>query len=191
MANAKVVGAAFSPDVLQDGNSSEVIEIDSSNVVVLKKTDYKPAQVRPLAEVTEQITNILKDQKTRNLLNEQGAKLLSALNAGEKFEELAKTNSVELKQVKAATRNTSDADADVTRHVFSMGKPQAGAANFGSVMTSSGDLAVVALEAVTPGTLDKVTPEQKTAIATQLGNIYGRNDFASYQKFLKDAADIK
>lgn len=191
MANAKVVGAAFSPDVLQDGNSSEVIEIDSSNVVVLKKTDYKPAQVKPLAEVTEQITNILKDQKTRNLLNEQGAKLLSALNAGEKFEGLAKTNSVELKQVKAATRNTSDADADVTRHVFSMGKPQAGAANFGSVMTSSGDLAVVALEAVTPGTLDKVTPEQKTAIATQLGNIYGRNDFASYQKFLKDAADIK
>jgi peptidyl-prolyl cis-trans isomerase D len=43
---------------------------------------------------------------------------------------------------------------------------------------------------VTPGSYEKVTPEQKTAIVAQLGSIYGKNDFSSYQKFLKDAADI-
>ncbi len=191
MANPKVVTSAFSADVVQDGNSSEVIEIDSSNVVVLKKTDYKPSQVKPLAEVRDQISNILKDQKARKLLGEQGATLIAELKGGAKFEELSAANAIELKRVEAATRTSTDVDGDVLRYAFSMSKPAEGETTFGTVMTSSGDLAVVALNAVTPGSLEKITPEQKTAIIAQLGTINGRNDFSSYQKFLKDAADIK
>jgi peptidyl-prolyl cis-trans isomerase D len=189
MANAKVVAAAFSPEVLQEGNSSEVIELDSSNVVVLKKTDYKPSQVKPLADVHEQILNTLKDQKTKSLLSEQAAKLIADLTAGADFSELSKGAAVELKQVKAATRSSADVDSDVLRYAFSMSKPSNGS-SFGSVLTATGDLAVVAVESVTPGSYEKVTPEQKTAIVAQLGSIYGKNDFSSYQKFLKDAADI-
>lgn len=191
MANAKVVAAAFSPEVLQDGNSSEVIEIDSSSVIVLKKTDYKPSQIKLLTEVREQISNTLKDQKARSMLNEQGAQLIAELKAGKKFDELSKAHSIELKQVKAATRSNAEVDADVLRYAFSMSKPKLNGISYGSVMTSSGDLAVVALEAVTPGTFDKVTTEQKTAITAQLGNISGRTDFSSFQKFLKDAANIE
>lgn len=191
MANTKVSSAAFSDEVLQQGNSSEVIEIDSSNVVVLKKTDYKPKQVKPIAEVREQIVNTLKDQKARGQLNDQAVKLIADLKAGAKFDELSKVNGVELKQFKAATRSNAEIDSDVLRYAFSMNKPQAGANSYGSILTSSGDLAVVALEAVTAGSFDKVTPEQKTAITAQLGSIYGRNDFASYQKLLKDAATIE
>lgn len=191
MANAKVVAAAFSPEVLQDGNASDTIEIDASTVVVLKKTDHKPSQVKPLADVREQITNTLKDQKARALLNEQAAKLIADLKSGAKFEDLSKANAVELKQIKAATRSSADVDGEVLRYAFTMSKPQVGAASYGSVMTAAGDIAIVALEAVTPGNFEKVTPEQKTAIVSQLGTIYGRNDFASYQKFLKDAAEIE
>lgn len=190
MANAKVVEAAFSVEVLQEGNSSDVIEIDSSNVVVLKKTDYKPSQVKPLASVQEQITNTLKDQKTKALLDEQATKLIADLKLGGNFSELSKAAGAEFKHVKAATRSSVDVDSDVLRHAFTMNKPSSTSPSFGKVVTASGDLAVVAVEAVTPGSYEKVTPEQKTAISTQLGSIYGKNDFSSYQKFLKDAADI-
>src|SRR5690606_19628321 len=71
LASPKVTEAAFSDEVLLNGNSSEVIEIDSSNVVVLKMTEHKPSQVKPLAEVKAQIANTLKDQKARALLTEQ------------------------------------------------------------------------------------------------------------------------
>lgn len=190
MANAKVVDAAFSAEVLQEGNSSDVIEIDSSNVVVLKKTDYKPSQVKPLADVQEQITSTLKDQKAKALLDEQAVKLIADLKSGGNFSDLSKAAGVELKQAKAVTRNSIDVDADVLRHAFTMSKPNSGSPALGRVITASGDLAVVAVEAVTPGSYEKVTPEQKTAITAQLGSIYGKNDFSSYQKFLKDAADI-
>ena len=158
---------------------------------MLKKTDYKPKQVKPHADVREQITNTLKDQKARTLLNDQAAKLIADLKANGKFDELSKANGVELKQIKAVTRSNAEVDADVLRYAFSMSKPQTGSNSYGSVPTNSGDLAVVVLEAVMAGSFDKVTTEQKTAIVAQLGNIYGRNDFASYQKFLKDSAEIK
>ncbi len=190
MANAKVVSAAFSDEVLQEGNSSDVIEIDSSNVVVLKKTDYKPSQVKPLASVQEQITNTLKDQKAKTQLAEQATKLISDLKSGANFADLGKTAGVELKQAKAVTRSSTETDPDVLRFAFTMNKPASGGSTFGNVITANGDMAVVAVEAVTPGSYEKVTPEQKTAITAQLGSIYGKNDFSSYQKFLKDAADI-
>ncbi len=190
MANANVVAAAFSAEVLKEGNSSDVIELDSSNVVVLKKTDYKPSQVKPLASVQEQITNTLKDQKAKALLDEQAFKLIADLKSGANFSELSKLAGIELKQVKAATRSSADVDSDVLRYAFTMNKPAAGTSTFGRVMTANGDVAVIAVEVVTPGSYEKVTAEQKTAITTQLGSIYGKNDFSSYQKFLKDAADI-
>lgn len=190
-ANAKVVEAAFSAEVVEAGNSSDVIELDATNVVVLKKTDYKASQVKPLAEVQEQVTNILTDQKTKATLEKQSAELIAALKSGSSFADLSQAAGVELKQVKEATRNSvASENADVISHAFSMAKPVNNSASFDTVMTVSGDMAIIALEAVNAGTQDKVTPEQKTVIAAQLGGIYGRNDFSSYQKFLTDNADI-
>ena len=190
MGNPKVISAAFSADVLEDGNSSEVIEIDSNTAVVLKKTDHKPSQVKPIADVQEQITSILKDQKAKTLLDEKAAELIAKLKAGGDFTELSKVADIELKQFTAATRNSTDVDPDVLSYAFTMSKPSPGAQSFDKVMTANGDMAVVALTAVTPGNYTNVTPEQKAAIPTQLASIYGSNDFSSYQRFLKETADI-
>lgn len=189
-ADTKFIEAAFSAEVLQEGNSSDVIELDTTRVVVLKKTDHKPSQLRPLADVKEQIVNLLKDQKARTLLTEKGNAMVASLNAGTAFDEAAKTAGVEVKEAKAIARSNTEVDSDIIRYAFSLAKPQSGKANVGGVMTLKGDFAVVSLDAVTPGN-DKVTPEQKTAIVAQLASIYGENDFNSYQKFLKDSADIE
>lgn len=188
--DAKFIEAAFSEEVLQEGNSSDVIELDTTRVVVLKKTEHKPSQLRPLADVKEQIVNLLKDQKARTLLTEQGNTLVASLNAGAAFEEAAKTVGVEVKAAKAVARSNSEIDSDVIRYAFSLAKPQVGKTIAGGVMTLKGDFAVVSLDAVTAGN-NLVTPEQKTAIQAQLASIYGQNDFDSYQKFLKDSADIE
>ncbi|OZY85041.1 peptidylprolyl isomerase [Cellvibrio mixtus] len=190
LASPKVTEAAFSDEVLREGNSSEVIEIDSSNVLVLKMTEHKPSQVKPLAEVKEQIVNTLKDQKARVLLSEQSNKFIADLNAGSTLADLSVASGLESKEFKEATRNTADADGDVLRHAFSMPKPAAGKPSVGNVMTSGGDMAIVVVQSVSPGSFEKVTPEQKTTISAQLASIYGRNDFSGFQKFLKDSADI-
>lgn len=190
LANPKVVEAAFSDEVLHSGNSSDVIEIDSSNVLVLKMTEYKPSQVKPFAEVKTQIVNTLKDQKVRALLAEKSNKLIADLKAGSQLADVSAAEGLEPKVLEAATRNTTDADSDVLRHAFSMPKPQGDKASISNVMTSAGDMAIVVVTAVTPGSYDKIEVEQKTAIGAQLASIYGRNDFSGFQRFLKDAASI-
>lgn len=190
MASPKVVEVAFSEEVLRDGNSSDVIEIDSSNVLVLKMTEHKPSKVKALAEVKEQITNTLKDQKARVLLGEQSNKLISDLNSGSTLADLSSAAGLENKEFKGATRNTLDADSDVLRYAFSMPKPTEGKSSIGNLMTSGGDMAIVVLSSVVPGSFEKVSSEQQLTISSQLASIYGRNDFSGFQKFLKDSADI-
>jgi peptidyl-prolyl cis-trans isomerase D len=187
--NPKIITAAFSPEVLNEGNTSEVIELDATSAVVMKKTDHKPSQVRPLDEVKEQILTALKDQKAQTLLKAQGAIMIAELKSGADFAELAKKAGVEVKQAKAATRNSTDVGFEISQHAFSMSRPAAGSATYSDVMAGN-DLAIIALHGVTAGSYDKVTSEQKNAITAQLTNVYGRNDFSSYQEFLKDAADI-
>ena len=189
-ANSKVVEAAFSTEVVEEGNSSDVIELDTTNVVVLKKTDFKPSQLKQLSEVQEQIRSILKEQKTEATLKKQADELIATLASGTSFEEASKSAGVELKQVKDATRNAASENADVISHAFSMARPVNNRASFDTLITTAGDMAVIALEAVKAGTQDKVSAEQKAAIAAQLAGIYGKNDFSSYQKFLLDSADI-
>lgn len=188
--DAKFIEAAFSEGVLEDGNSSDVIELDSSHVVVLKKVDHKPSQLRPLGDVKEQIIATLKDQKARELLMEKGNALVAVINTGTHFDEAAKAEGVEVKSAKAVTRNNTEIDTDILRYAFSLAKPQEGKSTAGGVMTAKGDFAVISLDAVTLGS-EKINPEQKAAMTSQLASIYGQNEFESYQNFLKDSADIE
>ncbi|MFC3115477.1 SurA N-terminal domain-containing protein [Cellvibrio fontiphilus] len=191
MANPKVVDAAFSDEVLRDGNASDVIEIDSSNVLVLKMTEHKPSKTKSLSEVKQQIEDTLKDQKARAVLTEQSQKFIADIKAGSSLADLSSAANLEIKEFKEATRNSAGVDTDVLRYAFSMPKPSANQPAVGNVITSAGDMAIVVLSAVSSGVGNKVAEEQRSAISSQLASLYGRNDFSGFQKFLKDSADIE
>nr|WP_324260031.1 SurA N-terminal domain-containing protein [Cellvibrio fontiphilus] len=191
MANQAVVAAAFSDEVLRDGNTSDVIEIDSSNVLVLKMTEHKPSKTKSLSEVRQQIEDTLKDQKARALLTEQSQKIIADLKAGSSLADLSGESGLEIKAFKEATRNAAGVDTDVLRYAFSMPKPTPNNPAVGNVITSSGDMAIVVLSAVSSGVGNKTAEDQRSAISSQLASLYGRNDFSGFQKFLKDSADIE
>lgn len=190
LANPKVIEAAFSDEVLRNGNSSEVIEIDPSNVLVLKMTEHRPSKVKPFKDVKEQIANTLKDQKTRALLAEKSSQFIAVVSAGSSLADLSVAEGLENKVFDGAARNTPEADSDALRHAFTMPKPSKERPSVSNVMTSNGDMAIVVVSAVNDGSYEKVTSEQKETIGAQLASIYGKNDFSGFQRFLKDSADI-
>lgn len=183
------ISAAFSPDVLEQGNSSEVIELTPSRVVVLKKTDYKASSISPIDAVREQIVANISEQKTRELLAAQAAKLKAELDAGKALADVAEEADLEVVERTVATRNDPEAQRDVLRHVFTMAKPQNGAV-IDAVPTADGDFALVLLNAVTLGG-DALPEEQRKVIAAQLSSISGQNEYRSYQKLLRDNAEIE
>lgn len=190
-ANNLFITAAFSPEVLEQGNASDVIEIEPSRVVVLKKTDRKPSQLQPLAVVKDQITTVVRAEKTQALLKQQAEAFVAALNSGKSLAEQAQAAGVAVKTVTGVSRSDKDTERDVLQYAFTIPAPVADKPSIGSVNTGAGDIAVVSLTGVHLGSEDKVPAEQKTAIATQLTSIHGEYDFKSYQSHLQEVAKIK
>jgi len=191
MANSLFINAAFSPEVLEQGNASEVIELEPTRVVVLKKTDRKPSQLEPLDSVKEKIIAIVRAEKTQSLLNQQATDFIAAINAGKPVADQAKSLGLTVKTVTAVGRNDQNADKDALQYAFTMASPLPGKATVGSVKTAKGDVEVVALTAVNIAGEDKVPAEQKASIATQLASINGGFDMKSVQAHLEEVAKIK
>ncbi len=190
-ANTSFVSAAFSAEVLEQGNASEIIELEPSRVVVLKKTDRKPAQLQPLEAVKDQIAIVVRAEKVQAILAKQSTDVVAALNTGGSIAEQAKTLGFDVKSAAAVTRSDTGTDRDVLQYAFSLAAPAAGKSVFGSVKTAKGDYAVVALNGVQLAGEDKVPAEQRAAISLQLANINGEYDFKSYQSHLQEVAKIK
>lgn len=190
-ANTAVVTAAFSAEVLEQGNASDVIELEPSRVLVLKKTDRKPAQLQPLETVKEQITAVVRAEKVQALLAQQAQGVIAALNSGASLADQAKALGLEAKAAAGVTRSDAATDRDVLQYAFSLASPATNKPVSGSVRTAKGDHAVVVLSAVNLGTEDKVPAEQRASIANQLANINGEYEFKSFQSHLEEVAKIK
>jgi peptidyl-prolyl cis-trans isomerase D len=184
-----VISAAFSPDVLEQDNSSEVIELSPSRVVVLKKTEHKPSYVDSLDQVKEQIVARLRNEKTQRLLAEQAANLKSELASGKAFNDIAQAAAIEVNTVANISRSDATIDRDVLRHVFTMANPRNDVPVIDSVALANGDFALISLAQVVPGG-EQISDEQKEVIANQLSAIAGQTEYDSFKTLLRNNAKI-
>ena len=189
-AEPQFVTAAFSDEVLQENNSSDVIELAPNRVAVLKKTEHQQSYIKPLDEVKEQITKIVRDNKVQSLLAARAQEIEAAVASGKTLEAAVADAGYEIKVAEGVERNDVSVDRDVLRQAFSLAKPQGDAPITSSTRTSSGDHAVISLSAVNLGGKE-LPEEQKTAIAAQLKNITGQGEYASYRELLRESASIK
>jgi peptidyl-prolyl cis-trans isomerase D len=190
-ANNAFVNAAFSAEVLEQGNASEIIELEPSRVVVLKKTDRKPAQLQPLDSVKDQIATVVRAEKVQALLAKQAADVVTAMKSGASIDDQAKTLGFEVKTAAGVTRTDSATDRELLQYAFGLAAPVSAKPVVGSVKTGKGDYAVVSLNGVQLAGEDKVPAEQRAAISTQLANINGEYDLKSFQSHLQEVAKIK
>ncbi|HEY7886494.1 MAG TPA: SurA N-terminal domain-containing protein [Cellvibrionaceae bacterium] len=186
---SSVLDAAFSDEVLLRGNASEVIELAPDRVVVLKKTAHEPSYIKPLAEVTAEVEQIVREQKVNALLAEQGDELAAQLRAGTNFEQLAEEASLSLVAVEEVARSNTEQPRNVLSVAFDMPKP-AGNSSVVEGRLSGGDYVLVELLAVnTPAPADNT--EQRAAIVQSLASLQGNAEVEAYLKHLRATAKIE
>ena len=78
-----VIEAAFSDDVLERRQNSPLVTVGEDRALVLRVTEHKAAEPRPLAEVSAQIREQLKTQRMREAAAAQGAFAMARLQKGE------------------------------------------------------------------------------------------------------------
>lgn len=183
-ANRQVLQAAFSPEVLEDGNNSSTIELDPSTVVVIRaKQHLKPEQL-PLEKVAESIRGHLQQERASAAAKAEGERLLAAAKAGENQR---KDWSVQ----EAVTRSQEGVEPKVLQALFRMPKPESkDAPSFAGVVLNNGDYVVLRLDGVSVP--EAALSEQELGMYRNfLASREGQQDFAAYRKQLEAKADIE
>ncbi|SDK26294.1 SurA N-terminal domain-containing protein [Microbulbifer yueqingensis] len=190
-ANDKVVAAAFAPEVMLDGNTSDVLNLTEDHSVVLRVTEHQPAGTYPLEEVRERIVEQLKREKASMQLAERAEAFAEQVRSGAEFAEVAKEQQLSLKSSDNTRRGGVGQRGQIISEAFAMAAPSSGSAAIKVFATDSGDQVILQLRDVREGDFKRQTPEQRQALRQQLASLSGSAELAAVQRYLADRADIE
>ncbi|WP_346839683.1 SurA N-terminal domain-containing protein [Microbulbifer sp. SAOS-129_SWC] len=189
--NSKVIGAAFSPEVMLDGNTSEVLNLGNDDAVVLRVTEHKEAGTYPLEEVRDKIVDRLKRDKASQQLAASAKALGKQLEDGGDFAKLAKAQNLTMETADNTRRGGFGQRGEIITHAFTMKAPGSRGSLVSTFATGDGDQVVLRLRAVRPGNLGQQSSEQRAALLQQLSSASGRAELAAVQSYLSGKADIE
>jgi peptidyl-prolyl cis-trans isomerase D len=141
-----VIEAAFSQDVL-DGRLSSIVEVEKGRGVVLRATDHKLPQQKPLDAVRSEVVAAWKKQRGVELAAAAAADAVKRLTAGESWDAVVKTAGATALPAKFVTRSDQDVPLEIRTTAFGQPKP-AGKPIYSDTRLTNGDAAVIALSAV-------------------------------------------
>jgi peptidyl-prolyl cis-trans isomerase D len=141
-----VIEAAFSQDVL-DGRLSPIVEVEKGRGVVLRATDHKLPQQKPLEAVRTELVAAWKKQRGAELAAAAAADAVERLTAGESWEAVAKKLSVTTTPAKFVARADQEVPLPIRTTAFAEPKPGAKPL-YADARLANGDAAVIALTAL-------------------------------------------
>lgn len=187
-----VIEAAFSEDVLERRQNSPLITIGDDRALVLRVTDHKPAEPRPLAEVRAQIESQLKVQAARDAAAKKGADAVARLQKGESWVAVAAAEKLAPVGKRFVTRQDTIAPQPVLRAAFEASKADITEAKpyHGGATTDDGNYAVFSVSQVRSGDPAAEPPAEKTARLRNAQRQLGNEEFAAYVAEAERTADI-
>ena len=179
---------AFSDDVLNARNNSEVVELSGRRFAVLRINEVKPAQVAPFLEVEAEIRERLRTEIAAEALADLQTRAEQNLGDGASLEEVATSLGLEWRVELATTRLASQLPRPVLEAAFAM--PAGEPATLRAVAVPGDGYAMVQLARVTPGSVNSLTRTETDSLLTRRNAEQQRLSFGEYLKYQRDVADI-
>ena len=189
LANSQVLAAAYSEDVLKDGNNSEVLELASDHFIVINVVEHRPPAARPFAEVKAAIMTQLTAEQSTELALQLSEDYIAALSSGASLEDVAKAQGYEWQAEQNITRNTASVTADLLSAVFAIPASSNTVVNK-AVSLANGDVAVIQLEAVKNGNLQQFSTAEQRDLKQQLQRAVSNRSIANFISSLRNNAEI-
>jgi peptidyl-prolyl cis-trans isomerase D len=188
LAKPQLIAAAFSEDVLEEGNNSEVIELTPDHFVVLAVVKHKPPAAKELASVRDDIVAVLTRQQSTELMVALADKVSAQLDGGSSFAEVAEQGGYQWQIEQAVTRNSTTANREVLMSAFSM--PQQSVPGRKIETLANGDIAIIQLEKITEGTLQQFSAAEQRGIKMELQRNTANKSLGWYLESLRANADV-
>ncbi|MGB3381040.1 MAG: SurA N-terminal domain-containing protein [Rhodanobacter sp.] len=192
-ANPKVVAAAFSDDVLVQGNNSSLIDLGNNHSIVIHVDKHVPAAVKPLAEVRAKVQQSILEERITAAARKQADDVLARLRKGEDMEAVAKSLGAKIVSVAEAVRGQSlQVPAPVLKEAYLLPHPSApDKPSFAEVNMGDGGFALVAVDKVQPGDLSRITPEERDMLHRQMAQAYAGEATRELLQTLRAKTKIK
>jgi peptidyl-prolyl cis-trans isomerase D len=191
LASPKVISAAFSDDVLLDGRNSEIIELATEHLLVLRVLEHEETTLKPLDAVQPEIEQQLRLQQAAEKARERGAQLLGQLESGDKsIRQAATAVGAKPQQVESVGRDNRELPVEIMRSLFRMPRPEEGKPTFAGVQMGSGDYALIALKGITDGSMEGVTVENRRNLKDVLSDRTGEGYLSHLVEDLRSSAEI-
>jgi len=182
---SNVVDVAFSDIVVNEQLNSDIVEVSDGLAIVMRLNEYQAASVKPLAEVSPQIENILLAKKASEKAQTVADELLVAFKSGSDITEQLAEIGATMEVKTAVARVGSGLDASLAREAFKLPRPSKNAVSATTVNLSNGNLAVLEVQAV-----NEATAVKSPNLSQQLTQQLSQAAYLSYVESLKVGAEI-
>ena len=188
--NPAITDAAFSDEVLIDGNNSDVIELNDAQSVVLRLNQFNESSILPRGEVEGQISVILRTQMEREAVRTLGEEIFANIDNDAALAALLAENELQWVEADGVVRTSNTVNSRILEEAFSLAEPE-GEPVRTTLSLDNGTFVVMELTEVTEGTLDSIPEADRRSLTTRMISDLGNSDFQAYLSTLKNNADVQ
>jgi peptidyl-prolyl cis-trans isomerase D len=192
-ANAKIIQAAYSDDVLNSGRNSDVLELEDDNYMVVRVVNHEEEMARPMDEVSAGIRLTLEKQQTTELTHKRADEILKLLTQdGGSMGDIAADGALKLVQGKTVNRTgNQEIDPLIVSKAFVLPRPAEGNSSYGKAGLASGSVAVIGVSSVIDGDPAALSAEERDSERQRLEAARGQTSLAGYIKQLRADSSVK
>jgi peptidyl-prolyl cis-trans isomerase D len=188
--NSVLIEAAFSDEVLQAGNNSDVIELPDNRFVVLSVRRHNTPELKPLDSVRSEVVAGLAEETARAAVIAQAGQALEELRTGVPLEQVVGKLGYELKVEMGVDRRNTLVPPEVLRRVFELPAPGPESLSADFVLAPNGDAVVVELLQVNSGDYKSLPVAEQTQLEQVLTDEFSGLIDREFQRGLRDRAEI-
>lgn len=190
-ANPAVIKAAFSDNVLVQGNNSDPIELGPDHIVVVRVDQHKPKEPKPFDTVRDQIRTRIIGERNAKAAKERADALFAELGKGTTLDALASREKLTVESKTDIGRTGSDVDNALVAAVFTMPKPEGSTPDLKSVELGGDRYALVQLDKVTDADVAKVDARIREAARNSLAQGVAASITQQFVDALRGGTEVK
>ena len=189
--NQALIAAAFSEEVLLEGNNSEVVELSLSQAVVLNVLLFNEAAVLPIEEVEPEIAVIIRTQMEREAVQALNDQLLTNIENDESVDQLLADNEIEWLTEEGTSRGAVTVNREILAKIFSMSLADSDTSTYDNLTLTNDTAVIVELNSINAGSIATLPQIDRENMVSGMVADLGNSDFQAYMSNLQENADIK
>lgn len=187
--NQKVLRAAFSETLIQDGTASDPIELGPNHSIMIRVIEHTPERPRPISEVSESVVAAIRTDRQRKAAEAIADALVKAAKASS-LVKAADNAKLAMTEMNALVRGSAIPSRRAVDAFFDTPRPRDNLIPVSKVEIG-GQYMVYAIRAVHDGDLTKVPPQEREQLRVQLSEIAGAEAQRAYVRASRAKYQIK